>query len=106
MPPEDAIDDHRLHQLLGTLVERHRIPGAVLGVFDGNRTVSVGAGTANLNTGAAMTADTRFLLGSVTKVWIATLTMSMVDAGELDLDEPVRRYLPEFRLADDRRRLR
>ena len=78
MPPEDAIDDHRLHQLLGTLVERHRIPGAVLGVVDGNRTVSVGAGTANLNTGAAMTADTRFLLGSVTKVWIATLTMSMV----------------------------
>ena len=56
MPPDDVIDDQRLHQLLGTLVERHRIPGAVLGVVDANRSVSVGVGTANLNTGAAMTA--------------------------------------------------
>ncbi|WP_240759943.1 serine hydrolase domain-containing protein, partial [Phytoactinopolyspora endophytica] len=40
-------------------------------------------------------------IGSVTKVWTATVIMALVDAGKLDLDEPVVSYLPEFTFADD-----
>lgn len=41
-----------------------------------------------------------FLIRSITKVWTATLVMQLVDDGLLDLDEPVRTYLPGFRVAD------
>ena len=51
--------------------------------------------------GAQVTTSTPFLWGSVSKPVTATAVMTLVDAGNLDLDAPVRRYLPWFRLADD-----
>jgi CubicO group peptidase (beta-lactamase class C family) len=42
-----------------------------------------------------------FQLASVTKMWTATLVMQLVDEGMLDLDRPVRTYLPGFRVADE-----
>ena len=44
----------------------------------------------------AMRTDSIFDLASITKVFTAILTLQLVDAGQLDLDAPVRRYLPEF----------
>ncbi len=41
-----------------------------------------------------------FQIGSVTKVWTASLVMQLVDEGLVDLDVPVRRYLPEFGVLD------
>jgi CubicO group peptidase (beta-lactamase class C family) len=43
-----------------------------------------------------MQADSIFDLASLTKVYTAILTLQLVDRGEVDLDAPVRRYLPEF----------
>jgi CubicO group peptidase (beta-lactamase class C family) len=43
------------------------------------------------------------LLGSVSKGITALAAMQLVEAGELDLDAPVGRYLPWFRLADGSR---
>jgi hypothetical protein len=37
----------------------------------------------------------------VTKLWTSTLVMQLVDEGKVDLDKPVRTYLPEFRVADE-----
>lgn len=51
--------------------------------------------------GEPVTASTPFLWGSVSKPVTATAVMTLVEAGHLDLDAPVRRYLPWFRLADD-----
>jgi CubicO group peptidase (beta-lactamase class C family) len=42
-----------------------------------------------------------FPIASVTKPVTATLVMQLVDDGLLDLDVPIRRYLPEFRLSDE-----
>jgi CubicO group peptidase (beta-lactamase class C family) len=47
-------------------------------------------------------ANAVFLVRSIAKVWTATLVMQLVDDGLLDLDEPVRTYLPAFRVADER----
>src|SRR5439155_25533693 len=46
------------------------------------------------------TEDTGFLVGSVTKVMTTTVLLRLVDRGEVDLDEPARRYVPEFTLSD------
>ncbi|MEZ4584877.1 MAG: serine hydrolase domain-containing protein [Gemmatimonadales bacterium] len=93
-------DASALSEALADLVAKHRMPGAVAAVYSKGKVESAGAGIANLNTGAPMTAGTGFLTGSITKVWCATLVMSFVDEGAIDLDLPVVRYLPRLRFAD------
>lgn len=51
--------------------------------------------------GAPVTADTPFLLGSVSKPVTALAVLQLVEAGRVDLDAPVRRYLPWLRLTDE-----
>ena len=46
------------------------------------------------------TTDSVFQIGSITKVWTATVVMQLVDEGLLDLDTPVVEVLPELQLAD------
>jgi CubicO group peptidase (beta-lactamase class C family) len=72
----------------------------VLAVQRGGQKQAWAAGTANLLTGAAMTTDTLFPIASVSKMFTATLVMQLVDDGLLDLDVPIRRYLPDFEVAD------
>lgn len=49
----------------------------------------------------AVTADTTFRPGSITKLLTATMVLQCVDDGLVDLDDPVTRHLPSFRLAGD-----
>ena len=42
------------------------------------------------------TRHTRFGLGSISKTFTMAAAMTLVDAGRLDLDAPVERYLPDF----------
>ena len=46
--------------------------------------------------------DTLFLLGSITKTYTATALMRLVADGRVALDAPVRRYVPELQLQDER----
>lgn len=46
--------------------------------------------------------DTLYVLGSVTKTYTATALMRLVAEGRVELDAPVRWYVPELRLADER----
>lgn len=46
------------------------------------------------------TTDSVFKIGSITKIWTATLVHRLAGDGRLDLDQPVRDHLPGFRLAD------
>jgi CubicO group peptidase (beta-lactamase class C family) len=86
---------------LDTLAARHRVPGAMLSVYDGERTVDLVTGVTNVETGVEVTPDTLFQIGSITKVYTASLLMRLVDQGKLDLDAPIRRYLPSFELSDE-----
>ena len=53
-------------------------------------------GQAQFEPGAPMTADTRFMVGSVSK-WITAVTvLLLVEQGKLDLDKPVTTWLPEL----------
>jgi CubicO group peptidase (beta-lactamase class C family) len=50
--------------------------------------------------GEAPTPHTPFIIGSLTKSFTALAVMQLVEAGQIDLDAPVQRYLPWFRVAD------
>lgn len=73
----------------------------MLSVYDGKRTVDLVTGVTNCETGVEVTPDTLFQIGSLMKVYTATLMMRLVDQGKLDLDAPIRRYLPSFELSDE-----
>ena len=89
-----------LQSRLEAVLAEHKVPGATLGVLHGDDVSVFAAGLANKNTGVEVTDDTLFQIGSITKVWTATLVMMLVDEGVLDLDAPVVTYLPEFKVAD------
>ena len=50
--------------------------------------------------GEAPTPQTPFFIGSLTKSITALAVMQLVEAGKVELDAPVQRYLPWFRVAD------
>ncbi len=76
-----------------------RVPGAAIAVVERGAIVHA-AGFGDDGRGNAVTADTPFWIGSNTKSITALATMQLVEAGEVRLDDPVQRYLPEFTLAD------
>ena len=90
-----------LQERLPALLAEYKVPGAAVAVSAGGQVVDVAAGVLSTATGVAATVDSVFQVGSITKVWTTTLLMQLVDEDKLDLDAPVRRYIPEFALADE-----
>ncbi|MFD4644584.1 serine hydrolase domain-containing protein [Lentzea sp. NPDC058436] len=86
---------------LNELLAEHGVVGAQVAVLRDGEVVDLAAGVLNNVTGEAVTTDSIFQIGSITKVWTATLVQELVNEGLLDLDRPVRDVLPEFRLADE-----
>ena len=96
-----SVSQSALRGQLGELVAKHRVPGAVVAVWQDGELVTAAAGLANLNTGVPMTVDTAFLTGSITKVWATTLFMTFVEEGLLDLDVPIVSYAPDIQFGAD-----
>jgi CubicO group peptidase (beta-lactamase class C family) len=86
---------------LSELIAKHEVPGAQLAVLDGDDIVESAAGVLSLRTGCPTTTDALFLPGSIGKLYTATLVMQLVEEGRLDLDTPIRAYLPDFRVLDE-----
>lgn len=78
-----------------------RIPGAALGILAEGREEHATIGLASLASLQPVTDDTLFQIASITKTFTATAIWRLIDRGILDLDAPVRRYLPGLRLQDE-----
>lgn len=90
-----------LQSVLDESLQTHGVPGATVGLLRGDERLVLASGCANVGTGVETTPDTLFQIGSISKVYTATLVMQLVHAGLVELDEPVRGALQEFRVADD-----
>jgi serine beta-lactamase-like protein LACTB len=94
---QDTAAVARARALVADLVEAKQIPGASVAVArDGVIVWSEGFGWADVEQRVAVTPLTRFRLGSVSKIVTAAAAARLVDAGALDLDAPVQRYVPAF----------
>jgi CubicO group peptidase (beta-lactamase class C family)/sugar lactone lactonase YvrE len=72
-------------------------PGAAAAVGrDGRILWTQGFGVADLAASTPASAETRFGIGSISKTLTLAAALTLVDAGKLDLDAPVERYLPGF----------
>jgi CubicO group peptidase (beta-lactamase class C family) len=77
------------------------IPGLALGIVQGDQIVHLkGFGVAGPD-GRPVTPQTPFQINSLVKPMTGVAVMQLVEAGKLELDAPVQRYLPTFRLADE-----
>ena len=81
-------------------IERHGVVGAQVAVLVNGEIQDEAAGVLNLRTGVETTTDSVFQIGSITKIWTSTLAQQLVNEGVLDLDRPIRDYLPDFKLGD------
>src|SRR5512136_1612918 len=82
-------------------MKAHGVPGAVVGIFHQGETKTAGLGVTNVSHPLPVTPDTLFQIGSITKTYTAMAVMRLVEKGTLSLDEPVRTYVPDFRVADE-----
>ncbi|MEV6244044.1 serine hydrolase domain-containing protein [Lentzea sp. NPDC051838] len=90
-----------IQRRLPELLEEHGVVGAQVAVLADGEIVDAAAGVRNAVTKEPVTSDSLFQIGSITKVWTATLVLQLVNEGLLDLDRPVRDVLPDFKVADE-----
>lgn len=91
--------DHIIHQI----VQGYEIPGLAVGIVKDNKLFYArGFGVRSLATGEPVTPASLFHLASVSKPFVATAVVQLVERGQVDLDAPVVNYLPYFKLDDER----
>ena len=86
---------------LNTLAEKHGVVGATFAISHAGEVAAAATGVLNVRTGQPATPESLFQIGSISKVWTATLVMQLVDEGLVELDTPVVSYLPDFRVRDE-----
>ena len=79
---------------------KHKVLGVVLGIVSEGREFIRGFGVTNVRHPLPVDDETFFQIGSTTKTFTATAVMRLIEAGRLALDQPIRRYLPDFTMRD------
>jgi CubicO group peptidase (beta-lactamase class C family) len=83
---------------LNELATEANVPGAALGIWSDGQEILAAHGVLNAATQVPVTTDSVFQVGSITKIWTATMIMQLVDEGLLSLDTTVSAVLPGTRL--------
>ncbi len=95
------MDEAGLAAELRERAERLGVPGAAVGVFyDGVESYAF-HGVTSIDNPLPVDGATLFQFGSTGKTFTATAILRLVEQGLVDLDAPVRRYVPELRLKDE-----
>ena len=71
---------------------RNPIPGAIVGVWSPQGSYVKGIGVADLSTGAPMTTDLHVRIASITKTFVTTVILQLVDEGKVSLDDPLSKF--------------
>lgn len=93
MSPGQLAEAQDLQPLLDAVVAAGA-PGVLARVETPAETLPLASGVADRNTGAPMTPELRFRVGSITKTFVATVALQLVGEGRMSLDDPVGRWLP------------
>jgi CubicO group peptidase (beta-lactamase class C family) len=81
---------------LTQLVEERRFSGSVLVARGGAILLERGYGLADRSCAVPNTPETTFRIGSITKQFTAMAILQLQEAGKLDVDDPITRYLPDY----------
>ena len=97
------IDVLKLDSVLEEIISSWGVPGLGVGIVQNGEIVYTRYyGVQSLDTQAPVTENSIFCIASITKVFVASAVMQLVEQGKIDLDAPLAGYLPYFRLDDPR----
>src|SRR5262245_57955309 len=86
--------------LISAKMQEYRIPGVAFVVIKNGRIMTRGIGVTNVDDPQSITPETIFPIASISKTFAATAIMKLVEEGRVDLNAPVRKYIPDFRVHD------
>ena len=98
-PPATRFD--AILSLAESKMREYRVPGVALGVIDRGAVTLRGLGITNVDDPLPITDHTVFPIASISKTFAATAAMRLAEQGKLDLNAPVRKYIPDFRVQDE-----
>ncbi|MEL6348411.1 MAG: serine hydrolase domain-containing protein, partial [Myxococcota bacterium] len=108
MEPDDAVVDRTTDPVFTEVVswtldrmDEWHVPGVAIGVLiDGELTHRAGLGVRRFGTNARINSNTRFRVGSISKMFTGAALLQQAEMGRIDLDAPASRALPGVTLAD------
>lgn len=99
--PKGSTMSKSLQEILDEQVALHPVPGVAVGmVHDGEVTYAT-HGVTSVEHPLVVDESTLFQFGSTGKTYTATALMLLAEQGKVDLEAPVRTYLPDFKVVDD-----
>ncbi len=94
-----GVDTATIDSYIQDEMSNDRVPGVALAIVRDGEVVYL-KGYGDDGYGRPVTADTSFILGSMSKSFTALAVMQLVERGLVELDAPAQRYLSWFRVAD------
>jgi CubicO group peptidase (beta-lactamase class C family) len=91
----------QLQEFVSSLADELQVPGVAVGMLHDGQEQHAFHGVTSVDNPLPVDERTLFLCGSTTKTFTATALMLLVDEGRLELEDPVREHLPEFRVEDE-----
>ena len=91
-----GITDQRLQPMLDRWRQRAGIPAVTLAVDEPHRFDVAASGTTERAGRSPITPDAQFRVASITKLFVATVVLQLVQEGRIRLDDHLTDYLPEF----------
>lgn len=98
--PADVALFVQLDKRIEAAMARYHVPGVAVGIFYNRREYVRGYGQTNIQKPSTVDENTLFRIGSVTKTFTGTAIMKLAEQGKVELDAPVRTYLPNLQLAE------
>jgi CubicO group peptidase (beta-lactamase class C family) len=103
--PDVARLQTELEPQINAAISKGRLPGMALGIVKNGKLIyAKGFGVSKLGASTPITSRSLFHMASVTKTFVATAIMQLSEQGKIDLDAPLTKYLPYFKMNDERYR--
>lgn len=96
-----AVDPAAIDGFIADYLAHTRLPGVAIAVTHGDQIVRA-TGYGHDSSGTDLTGATKMPIASLSKSFTSAAVLQLVDAGKVDLDSPVRHYVPEFWMKDSR----
>ena len=97
---DSGFSDETVRRLGGAIAKQMReddLPGVVVGVWvPGEGRYVVAKGKANLKTGEKRDLDDQFRIGSITKTFVATAVLQLIEEGKLSKTDKLSEWYPDF----------
>lgn len=98
--PGDQVDTKAIDDYINSKMKSFKIPGLALSIVKNDQIVYLkGYGRSNVR-GKPVTPQTPFIIASVYKSFIGLGISQLIETGKIDINTPVKTYLPWFTLAD------